>query len=70
MVKFDDGIFGVGDDSTHPLTPLSYCGICEEMLNDMKEDTHLVTKGYNIDSSIVGVKVIGNIHDNLKLMKK
>lgn len=69
VVKFDDGIFGVGDDSDHPLTPLTYCGIYEEMLNDMKEDTYLMTNGYNIDNSIVGVKVIGNIHENPELMK-
>ena len=64
VVKFDDGIFGVGDDSNHSLTPLPYCGIYEEMLNDMKEETYLVTNGYDIDNSIVGVKVISNIHDN------
>ncbi|WP_454893898.1 YopX family protein [Alloprevotella tannerae] len=69
VVKFDDGIFGVGDDSDPPLTPLTYCGIYKEMLNDMKEDTYLMTNGYNIDNSIVGVKVIGNIHENPELMK-
>lgn len=35
----------------------------------MKEDTYLMTNGYNIDNSIVGVKVIGNIHENPELMK-
>lgn len=69
VVKFDDGIFGVGDDSDHPLTPLSYCGIYEEMLNDMKEDTYLVTNGYDIDNSIVGIKVIDNVHDESKTME-
>lgn len=69
VVKFDDGIFGVGNDSDPPLTPLTYCGIYEEMLNDMKEDTYLMTNCYNIDNSIVGVKVIGNIHENPELMK-
>ena len=63
VVKFEDGIFGVGDDRDS-LMPLTYCGIYEEMLNEMKEDTYLVTNGYNIDNSIVGVKVVGNIHNN------
>ena len=69
VVKFDDGIFGVGDDSDHSLTPLSYCGIYEEMLNDMKEDTYLVTNGYDIDNSIVGIKVIDNVRDESKTME-
>lgn len=69
VVKFDDGIFGVGDDSNHPLTPLSYCGISEEMLDDMKDDTYLATNGYCIYNPTVGVKVIGNIFDNPELLK-
>lgn len=64
VVKFDDGIFGVGDDSNHPLTPLSYCGISEEMLDDMKDDTYLATNGYGFYNPIIGVKVIGNIFES------
>ena len=30
----------------------------------MKEDAYLETNDYNIDNTIVGIKVIGNIHDN------
>lgn len=63
VIKFEDGIFGVDDESDYPLTTLACCGIYEDMLNDMKENTYLMTNGYNIDNSIVGVKVIGNIHD-------
>ena len=34
------------------------------MLDDMKEDSYLETNGHSIDNTIVGIKVIGNIHDN------
>lgn len=69
VVQFENGIFGVNDESDYPLTPLSDCGIYEDMLNDMKEDTYLKTNGFNIDNSIIGIKVIANIHDNPELME-
>ena len=69
VVQFEDGIFGINDESDHPITELGCCGVYEDMLNDMKEDTYLRTNGYNIDNSIVGVRVIGNIHDNPELLK-
>ena len=68
VIKFEDGVFGVDDESDHPLTEITYCGIYEEMLDEMKEDTYLQTNGYNIDSSIVGIKVISNIHDESKTL--
>lgn len=64
VVKFEDGVFGVCDNDEDGLRPLTNCGIYEEMLNDMKEDAYLETNDYNIDNTIVGIKVIGNIHDN------
>lgn len=64
VVKFEDGVFGVCDNDEDGLRPLTNCGIYEEMLNDMKEDAYLETNDYNIDNTIAGVKVIGNIHDN------
>lgn len=69
VVQFENGIFGVNDESDYPLTPLSGCGIYEDMLNDMKEDTYLKTNGFNIGNSIIGIKVIANIHDNPELME-
>lgn len=70
VVKFNEGIFGVCNDSNDSLTPLSYCGISKEMANDMKEDTYLATNGYGFYNPIVGVKVIGNIYDNPELLKR
>ncbi len=64
VVKFNEGIFGVCNDSNDSLTPLSYCGISKEMANDMKEDTYLATNGYGFYNPIVGVKVIGNIFES------
>lgn len=69
VVKFENGVFGVDDESDYPIIPLTDCGIYEDMLDEMKEDTYLKTNGYNIDNSIVGIKVIGNIHDNPELIK-
>lgn len=64
VVKFEDGIFGVCDTDEDSLIPLTSLGIYKEMLNDMKEDVYLETKGYSINNSIIGIKVISNIHDN------
>lgn len=53
--------------------PLSSCGITHGELFFIKEsiekNRQFKTNGYNIDESIIGVKVIGNIHDNPELME-
>lgn len=64
VVKFEDGVFGVCDTHEESLTSLTYLGIYKEMLDDMKKDAYLETNDYSIDNTIVGIKVIGNIHDN------
>lgn len=70
-VRFADCIFGIEDIDSFNFTPLSWCGLVAEDLEDLKEreekDAYFDTNGYNIDDSIIGIKVIGNIHDNKEL---
>lgn len=65
-VQFVDGVFGV-EKSEYSLTPLIYCGIREEDISDIKEyaenSAYFDANGYNVDGSIVGIEVIGNIHE-------
>lgn len=68
VVKFHNGEFVVDDGSAY-LTGLSICGIYEEMLNDLKENTYFEANGYDIDNSIVGKKIIGNVTDNPELIE-
>lgn len=72
-VVFEDGTFGVYKNESYPIMSLIDCGISKEYLDDIKErveiDSYFDTKGYKVDDSIVGVKVIGNIHDNPELLK-
>lgn len=72
-VVFEDGTFGVYKNESYPIMSLIDCGIYKEYLDDIKErvetDSYFDTKGYKVDDSIVGVKVIGNIHDNPELLK-
>lgn len=71
-VQFVDGVFGV-EKSEYSLIPLIYCGIREEYISDIKEyaenSAYFDANGYNVDGSIVGIEVIGNIHDNPELIK-
>lgn len=73
-VVFEDGTFGVYKNESYPIMSLIDCGIYKEYLDDIKErvetDSYFDTKGYKVDDSIVGVKVIGNIHDNPELLKQ
>lgn len=66
IVKFEDGVFGVSDTDEDSLTPLTHLGIYKEMLDDMKQDTYLETNGHNINKTIVGIEIIGNIYDKSK----
>lgn len=53
---------------------LCYCGLHKEDLDELKEreerDAYFETNGYEINDSIIGIKVIGNIHDNPELINK
>ena len=66
VVEFNDSVFGV--DGKYGIVPLSYCGFNEEEIVELnereREDDYFDTNGYEIGDSIVGIKVIGNIHDN------
>ena len=70
-VRFNRCTFGVYEEKLifSLDKPLSSCGITEGELPFIKEsiekNRQFKTNGYSIDESIVGVKVIGNIHDNI-----
>lgn len=64
VVSYDDGMFLCED-----FTPLIWCGITnlEELRNDLdvsEEDGWGDADGNVIDESVLGIEVIGNIHDN------
>lgn len=67
-VQFADGAFGIDEDNGYPFEPLSCLGILNEHLEELKDwnnkDAYFDTGGYNLDESIIGIKVIGNIYDN------
>lgn len=71
-VKYIDDGFCVDDETDYSLS-ISYCGIGCEDLNELKEcvenDSYFDTNGYELDNSIVGIEVIGNVTDNPELMK-
>lgn len=74
-VRFNRCTFGVYEEKLFFSLdkPLLSCGITERELPFIKEsiekNRQFKTNGYSIDESIVGVKVIGNIHDNIDLIK-
>ena len=68
LVKFGEGEFVV-DEGNDYLTNLSICGIYEDILDDIEEDAYLESNGYELDDSIVGIKIIGNVTDNPELME-
>lgn len=71
-VCYGGGMFYVKcDDST---APLIWCGINDldelrEILNVTEEDGWNDCDGNVIDKSVLGIEVIGNIHDNKELLK-
>ena len=70
-VKFEDGIFGV-DGEYESIESLAYLGEWasdEEYMEEIKKDPYFDANGYDLDS-IVGMEVIGNIHDNPDLIEK
>ena len=71
VVVFDDCVFGI-DDEFHPIRGLMSCGFRDFDLEDLKNyenDPYFDNNGYDMDS-IIGVEVIGNIHDNPDLIEK
>ena len=71
VIYIDDG-FCVDDEIGHSL-PISYCGIGYDGFNEFKEcvenDPYFDTNGYELDDSIIGIKIIGNVTDNPELME-
>lgn len=65
-VKYIDDCFCVDDGTCRPL-PISYCGIQSEEFDEFKatidRDSYFDTNGYKLDDSIIGVKIIGNVHE-------
>ena len=62
-VIFLDGMFTPEDE----FAAISMCGLSEDNLEDLKnkeeEDVYFDTNGYKLDESILGIKVVGNIHE-------
>lgn len=70
VVFYEDDMFVCED-----YTPLCWCGIqnLEELRNELnvtKEDGWMDCDGNVIDESVLGIEVIGNIHDNPELLKQ
>lgn len=65
-VKYIDDCFCVDDETCRPL-PISYCGIQSEEFDEFKatvdHESYFDTNGYKLDYSIIGVKIIGNVHE-------
>lgn len=59
-VEFSFAMFSANETS-----PLSHCGLDDlEYVKDLEEhNSYFDTNGYEINDSIIGVKVIGNIHE-------
>jgi uncharacterized phage protein (TIGR01671 family) len=70
-VVYKDCTFGIDHDMY--IQSLAGCGLIEEDIECLKEkvdeDVYFETNGFAIDESILGIKVIGNIHDNPELLK-
>ena len=65
-VKYIDGSFCIDDETYYPL-PISNCGIRSEELDELKavidRDFYFDTNGYKLDDSIIGIEIIGNVHE-------
>lgn len=64
-VVCEDCMFGI-DYDTH-IQSLANCGLIEEDIEYLKEqadeDVCFDTNGFTIDESILGIKVVGNVHE-------
>lgn len=72
-VIFRDGMFTLEYEFEYefgPTRPLSWCGLSMydliNLKNDEEEDVYFDTNGYKLDESILGIKVVGNIHEENK----
>lgn len=65
-VNFCNGMFTLGDE----FSSIAWCGISEDYLEELKnkeeEDAYFDTNGYKLDESILGIKVVGNIYEEIK----
>lgn len=65
-VKYIDGSFCIDDETYCPL-PISHCGIHSEEFDEFKasvdHELYFDTNDYKLDSSIVGIEVVGNVTD-------
>ena len=70
-VIYNNASFCASEDGEN-CTPLDYCGIDKEFLEELKEmadnDTYFNTNGYDIDNSIIGINIIGNVYENYGLI--
>lgn len=69
VVSYEDGMFLCED-----YTPLIWCGVSDlqEIRSDLdvtEEDGWIDVNGTTIDESVLGIEVVGNIHDNPELIK-
>lgn len=59
--------FCLDDGTCYPI-PISVCGLNEEDINEIKQnienDSYFDTNGYELDDTIIGVEIIGNVTDN------
>ena len=66
VVNFCNGMFTLDDE----FAAIAWCGISEDYLEDLKnkeeEDEYFDTNGYELNESILGIKVVGNIHEKIK----
>lgn len=70
VVRFEDGIFGVDDEyeNIHSLAYLGEWPYDDKYMEELKKDSYFDTNGYDLNS-IVGIEIIGNIHDNPELLR-
>lgn len=65
-VKYIDDCFCVDNETCCPL-PISYCGIQSEEFDEFKatvdHESYFDTNGYKLDDSIIGIEIIGNVHE-------
>ena len=69
VVSYEDGMFLCED-----YTPLCWCGVSnlQEIRSDLdatKADGWLDVNGTTIDESVLGIEIIGNIHDTPELLE-
>ena len=74
VVEFKNGMFGVDNDDYRSFVPLDDIGLMDyekETLDEDINDPYFDANDNDVENleSIIGIRVIGNIHDNPELMK-